>query len=43
MQVGARRATVEQTDGLPDASACHRIGADRELIVTIDDPSPDWN
>ena len=41
MTVGGRRATFEQLD--PIAEACRVMGGERELVVTIDDPTPDWN
>ncbi len=38
---GGRRATLEQVD--PIEEACQSIGGERELVATIDDPTPDWN
>lgn len=42
-QVGGRRATLQTFDSPPDASGCQGIGAECALLVTIDDPTPDWN
>jgi hypothetical protein len=41
MTVGGRRATLEQAD--PVDEACQSIGGERELVATIDDPTPDQN
>lgn len=41
MTVGGRRATLEQVDQIEEA--CQSVGGERELVATIDDPTPDWN
>jgi hypothetical protein len=41
MNVGGRRATLEQV--VPSQDDCGAIGGARELVVTIDDPTPDMN
>jgi hypothetical protein len=40
LAVAGRRATIEQLD--PE-QGCRSVGGTRELVVTIDDPVPDWN
>jgi hypothetical protein len=41
LRVGDRRATLERIDG--SSPRCQGIGSERELVVTIDDPTPDQN
>ena len=40
LAVAGRRATIEQLD---PGQGCRAVGGTRELVVTIDDPTPDWN
>ena len=39
--VGGRQATLEQS--VPSEGPCQEIGGERELVVTIVDPTPDMN
>jgi hypothetical protein len=39
--VGGRQATLEQS--VPSEGPCQEIGGERELVVTIDDDTPDMN
>ena len=39
--VGGRQATLEQS--VPLEGPCQEIGGERELVVTIDDATPDMN